>query len=818
MKKRNTAIWIILFITIFFLLSCSGGSGGASKIPEVIVATDSNLSTGDIDPDSSGDSTNNDTSTGQNTGNSNQDSSQYVVIIQTDNDGKLNINNEAVDPGQYIPSENSSSSISVTDENGNTVTAIVEDDGSIKITPSDGTVEGVYTIVINTGEREYIIVVEVDADNNPTVTTAISFPSDNSIIIDLDNGNLVVNDSVLATVSSGASGNYTIDSSVAGITVTDSANNCVSAYVDPVTGDIITGTSATGNTTVVITMTDGRVISFQTDNTGDIISNVTVAGRSVMIDLDDGYLSSGGFDITLTENGSDGWLLSGDVLIISATAGDGTITVSPDNIKVDAATGDIMITGGGSADVPSGPYELKVSVDGKEYIIKSDDAGNIITVVPGNVLLDLNNGYAIHSGNNIVVITTESYGSWSLAEQISSLQAVDSEGNQVSVVIDSSTGDLLTPDTATGEVTITFLYTDSSGNVITYTFVAVNGNILSYMAEISDPGPDFDFSTVTNVKISLKVADEKTGLPLGQVSINFMKADSSLNWEGFTNDSGISVFTATVDTANQTAKVIVAKSGYETVTCDIPGIGKLIEFGRNIAMSPVEEIIITDSDGDGVPDEDDEFPDDPSGAKQIKGIYTLAFEDLYPDKGDSDFNDVVVRLTIVEMIDGQNKLRSISITTKLLASGAAYHNRFGINIYGRKIIFIDDVRDLLGNKYNSRPYEKYKDVAEILYNLEFETPVIRKDIAPMPYDPFIMCNGETDREVHLPFVTTLYTGKRLDSDGFPWAILVPDEWAWPYESGSIFKAYPGFDDWYMSSGDYNSDWYLNPHNFYIYKR
>jgi len=59
---------------------------------------------------------------------------------------------------------------------------------------------------------------------------------------------------------------------------------------------------------------------------------------------------------------------------------------------------------------------------------------------------------------------------------------------------------------------------------------------------------------------------------------------------------------------------------------------------------------LTDSDGDGIQDADDDFPNDPARAFinffPAAGYGSLAFEDLWPGKGDYDFNDLVVVLQL----------------------------------------------------------------------------------------------------------------------------------------------------------------------------
>jgi len=50
----------------------------------------------------------------------------------------------------------------------------------------------------------------------------------------------------------------------------------------------------------------------------------------------------------------------------------------------------------------------------------------------------------------------------------------------------------------------------------------------------------------------------------------------------------------------------------------------------------------------------------------------------------------------------------------------------------------------------------------------------------------------------------------LDPAGFPWAILIPGTWSWPYERRNMHVAYPQFGDWYRSAGTVSADWYAFP--------
>lgn len=76
-----------------------------------------------------------------------------------------------------------------------------------------------------------------------------------------------------------------------------------------------------------------------------------------------------------------------------------------------------------------------------------------------------------------------------------------------------------------------------------------------------------------------------------------------------------------------------------------------------VALKPVEEI---------------ENPT-PLVYKSEKGVYL--FEDNYPDRGDYDFNDVVVEYDIVDFYTSSNKAKQVA--ARLLAYGCSYNNTFG---------------------------------------------------------------------------------------------------------------------------------------------
>ena len=62
--------------------------------------------------------------------------------------------------------------------------------------------------------------------------------------------------------------------------------------------------------------------------------------------------------------------------------------------------------------------------------------------------------------------------------------------------------------------------------------------------------------------------------------------------------------------------------------------------------------------------------------------YFLAFEDNWPEKGDYDFNDVVIRLRSTLIQNSNNLIKQLKLEGELKAMGASYRNGFAIQLQG----------------------------------------------------------------------------------------------------------------------------------------
>ncbi|WP_269518941.1 LruC domain-containing protein [Alteromonas sp. BMJM2] len=62
--------------------------------------------------------------------------------------------------------------------------------------------------------------------------------------------------------------------------------------------------------------------------------------------------------------------------------------------------------------------------------------------------------------------------------------------------------------------------------------------------------------------------------------------------------------------------------------------------------------------------------------------YFLAFEDNWPETGDYDFNDVVIRLDSSMIVSQESTVKKLSLSGELTAMGASYNNGFAIQLEG----------------------------------------------------------------------------------------------------------------------------------------
>lgn len=255
----------------------------------------------------------------------------------------------------------------------------------------------------------------------------------------------------------------------------------------------------------------------------------------------------------------------------------------------------------------------------------------------------------------------------------------------------------------------------------------------------------------------------------------------------------------------------------------------------------------TDTDGDGVPDDQDDYPENPNIAfnnfSSEEGTWaTLAFEDLWPGVGDYDFNDLVLFYNINQITNSDNLVARIEGTFYIDHIGATLDNGFGIELNANPAAIESVTGYSLTEGYitldgNGVEAGQSKAVVILFDNADkhlnetlnlvvnFTTPVGTSELGSMPYNPFLIKNGERGYEIHLPDMppTNLadqnifgtFEDNSIPAEGryyktdinLPWAIDIVYEFDYPLEKQQITKGYLKFGDWAESGGDVFEDWY-----------
>ena len=259
---------------------------------------------------------------------------------------------------------------------------------------------------------------------------------------------------------------------------------------------------------------------------------------------------------------------------------------------------------------------------------------------------------------------------------------------------------------------------------------------------------------------------------------------------------------------------------------------------------------ITDTDGDGVSDVLDEYPTDASKAynnyyPSASGYATLAFEDMWPSRGDYDMNDMVVKYKYNVVTNASNNVVNVIGNYTLLANGASFQNGFGVEfpILRSKATGLtggtleagqtNTVVTLFNNArtemdmWNTIPGVATSPIKNYTINFSVTAGPSLSSFGLGSYNPFIWNNTAgfgRGYEVHLPYktATTLANSALFGTsddntsgsntyiskgNNLPWAIDVPVVFNYPIERADITTAHLKFASWVQSGGTQYTDWY-----------
>lgn len=245
------------------------------------------------------------------------------------------------------------------------------------------------------------------------------------------------------------------------------------------------------------------------------------------------------------------------------------------------------------------------------------------------------------------------------------------------------------------------------------------------------------------------------------------------------------------------------------------------------------------------------------------GYGTLAFEDLWPGKGDYDFNDLVLDYQFEIISNINNYVDTVIGTFIIKAFGAELKNGFGFQLSGNisssdltvtgynltegyitldgngtesgqsasTIIVYDNAFNQMthpgsGVGVNTTPGAPYVTPDTIRITIAFAADTYKyNDLDISNFNPFLIVDLTRGHEVHLPNYEptdladpALFGSWEDDSDplagryyktenNLPWAIHIYEAFDYPEEKKDIVQTHLKFADWATSGGILFPDWY-----------
>ncbi|AAS71635.1 lipoprotein [Leptospira interrogans] len=355
---------------------------------------------------------------------------------------------------------------------------------------------------------------------------------------------------------------------------------------------------------------------------------------------------------------------------------------------------------------------------------------------------------------------------------------------------------------------------------------------------------DFVFDTTKTVNVNIQVLSPESPISGSLVQIfNIDNTSQKSIFRAVTAENGEVKGSFTID--ETTHKVLLKVQAFgQLYEAEIQIINAYSISRRITVVIKGNNVILPDTDGDGIIDRDDTYPNDPTRASTFRypaeGYYTISFEDLYPNQGDADFNDYNIRAIFEEDWNAKGEVARIRANFIHVAKGAGYNHTLHLTIpqitassysltrYGydsstieynstgnnstiSSLEILPRSNTTILSSNSSKTNTIFKKGKSASLEVILQNAINRVTLGPAPYDTFIKVIN-TNQEIHFPkrYFDTNGKDRYLDSTGFPWALLVPGNFLWPYESTDIRKSYPSFKPWYESMGNTNHNWYLTP--------
>lgn len=219
---------------------------------------------------------------------------------------------------------------------------------------------------------------------------------------------------------------------------------------------------------------------------------------------------------------------------------------------------------------------------------------------------------------------------------------------------------------------------------------------------------------------------------------------------------------------------------------------------------------------------------------------TMAWEDLYPSIGDADYNDFVTNFRIEENYSPTNKLESIHLEFLPVARGAGYNHSLNLSFDGiidsTNNAFLETTPVFTGDAQITATYVNLDSgSAHVRYFRPDEDVVVFSNTRAATGGGFVnvytdeettsprwltqidvdlthnnsastggLASGEFNYRAYLSVNNTQYdidlaninsTNGMVDNNGYPFGLVMPNDWFWPAERVNINEVYPLFSEY-----------------------
>lgn len=375
---------------------------------------------------------------------------------------------------------------------------------------------------------------------------------------------------------------------------------------------------------------------------------------------------------------------------------------------------------------------------------------------------------------------------------------------------------------------------------------------------------DFNWSCIQEKSLQVNFVKDRVKTNLLDNTIVELVDEHDVLLDALTIIDGKAEFNVRMPLANTGLKLIATATGSEMLFD-----AKIASINFSVKADDVLALSLADSDGDGCPDRYDMLPDNPNVSlmvtnQQVGGLKSASdrntsasnyviFEDLWPSKGDYDFNDLVAKTNFSWTRNNSNYITEITAVCNIEFIGAGLELGLGFELFENKGAYLYYLDNIIAGVKGAAQDKAVRNGIIAVSNVkkmdskqvEFTITLKGNQIKEFIMIPYLFRTNNTSQQVR-PYGAPPTQGQDMSlfrthddrspnswnwnsgvkfkyplaseeafyrsKENYPWGIefITTKSFKACKEKISIVKQYPTFKDWAETGGNSQSDWYDNP--------